>query len=176
MVSLHRRLLPHTASSRAGERAVRALYGALSRGSEAVVLIASDDAHDAEGSFASGTVRLRETERRVRAALRTDAPVAARLALYNLLAPAHVCARLWWDRTIPQGKVGYVLTIGVTPRSAVRGSAVLLGLERELARLGAASFWVDTEASNARAIAFYERNAYEVVSRRFGQVLLRKPG
>jgi GNAT superfamily N-acetyltransferase len=91
----------------------------------------------------------------------------------NLLAPAHLLAQRVWDGTVPAG-AGYVLTIGATDGSRVRGGAVLDALERELRARGAAELWVDTEAANERAVAFYRRNGYVEVSRRFRQVLLRK--
>ncbi len=134
----------------------------------------ADEADGAEGAFGCGTLSLRETERWVRSRVSANRAMALRLAVWNLLAPSHLAARVAWDRTIPREGAGYVLTLGAARRSRVRGAQVLHALERELAVRGATAFWVDTEGSNGRALAFYARNGYEVVSRRFGQVLLRK--
>jgi ribosomal protein S18 acetylase RimI-like enzyme len=171
VAALHRRALPHTGSSRAGDGAVRTLYAALLDDPAAAVLLA---ASGQEGAFAAGTVRLRETERLVRRAVSRRRALAARLALSNLLAPAHLLAQLAWAGAVPPG-AGYVLTIGASEGSPVRGRSVLEALEGELRRRGAGEIWVDTEAANVRAVAFYERNGYAVASRRFRQVLLRKP-
>ncbi len=131
-------------------------------------------AADGEGGFASATTDLRATETLLRRRLRERPAVFLRLAARNLLAPFHVLARLRWERTIPREGAGYILTIGATPESPFRGGDVLRALEAELAARGMREIWVDTERSNERAVRFYVRNGYEMVSTWFGQVLLKK--
>lgn len=124
--------------------------------------------------MASGSVDLRATERRVRQRMAARRTLWLRLAARAASAPLHLLARWAWERVIPREGIGYVLTLGVTEGSPVRGAELLGALERALVERGAREVWVDTERSNGRAVAFYARHGYEIASARFGQVLLRK--
>jgi hypothetical protein len=151
---------------------VEALYRAVLLDPAAVVLTTQGGA--AGGGFASGTLDLRGTEVRLRERMAARPSVFLRLAARNLLAPLHLLARRSWESVIPLAGVGYVLTIGVTDGSPVRGVEVLRALEREFQTRGACESWVDTERSNSRAVEFYVRNGYQIASERFGQVLLSR--
>ena len=76
---------------------------------------------------------------------------------------------------MPRAPFGYVLTLGSSQGSPVRGWMLLDELEVRCRAAGASEIWVDTESENARALSFYGRAGFEVVQRRFGQVLMRKP-
>ena len=174
----HRLCLPDTASSRAGLDVLLGLYTALSRdvASRVIWHPAADPSH--HGSFAAGTVRYRETEAHTRRSLPKGALV--RLALRVAAMPGHVLARRRWESIIPHEGIGYVLTLGaagaiIPSAQTVRGSAVLEELESWFAVQGSKASWVDTELSNQRAHAFYQRRGYLEVARDFGQVLLHKP-
>ncbi len=149
------------------------LYRALAGDANGRVVLAWTGPRD--GAFAAGSLALRATEDTIRRALGRRWTVAARLAFWNLLAPWHLASRLDWERIIPREGAGYVLTLGATPGSAVRGRAILASLEEELVAGGAQELWVDTEASNERALTLYARAGYAVRARRLGQVLLSKP-
>ena len=149
------------------------MYECLLHDPAAVVLAAVGDG--GQGGFASGSLDLRATSARVKRHLLGHPATFARHLALNLLSPRHRLAASAWDRVIPREAVGYVLTIGATPGSPVRGGEVLRALEAELAARGARESWVDTERANARAVEFYRRNGYEVASARFGQVLLTRP-
>jgi len=167
----HKVALPGTPSSRAGEDVLRALYEALAQDASARLVEAGDAS---AGGFVAGTLDLRATEARVRARMARRPWQLARLAVRNLLDPRHVLARRRWESRIPPAGAGYVLTIGVTSRASVRGRALLDALEDAFAESGALESWVDTEATNGRALAFYGRCGYREVDRAFGQVLLAK--
>lgn len=160
IATAHLRALPHTASSRAGDRAVRSLYRALIADGNSVVLWG-------QGGFAAGTKNLRATEASVKSGVSFGTKL--KLGAQHLLHPAHLLGRMIWENRIPQSGIGYILTIGASP--SVRGKELLARLEEEM---GQREIWVDTEASNAQAISFYERNGYREEARSFGQVLLRK--
>jgi hypothetical protein len=174
VAALHRACLPRTASSRAGAGAVAHLYRALADDADGIVLWSAVPGEDA-GGFAAGTIDLRATERRLRA--RLDLSTALRLGLCHLLAPAHLWSRRRWESAIPRQAIGYVLTLGArraADGAGPRGSALLDELERRFVARGARESWVDTEASNVRALAFYRRTGYEVQRSDAGQILLRK--
>jgi ribosomal protein S18 acetylase RimI-like enzyme len=178
LASCHRRCLPHTASSRAGVDVVAALYATLQRDDAArVVWVAARDGGEL-GAFASGTVDLRRTERRVADGLSTRQYV--RLGLRSLSSVSHLVARRAWERTIPTAGAGYVLTLGTSSSfdarsGAVPGKIVLAELESWFVSKGARESWVDTECTNGRALEFYRKRGYREVRRTLGHALLCKP-
>ncbi|MGC4087320.1 MAG: GNAT family N-acetyltransferase [Polyangiaceae bacterium] len=156
------------------------LYDALLRDPHACVLWRASAVAGSPhlGAFAAGSVRFRETEAHTRRSLRKT--LFARLALRVASMPLHVMSRRSFEQAIPQGGIGYVLTLGsasaVVPGcGAPRGAELLQELEAWFAAQGAKESWVDTELSNARAHAFYLRQGYVEVARAFSQVLLKKP-
>jgi hypothetical protein len=174
----HQLCLPHTASSRAGLDVLQQMYRALSTDAAAHVLWqpAATAPHHL-GAFAAGTSRLRQTETGVRRGLSLRA--LARLSVVVATLPLHVLARRRWESLIPEGGVGYVLTLGsaraVVPEAdSTAGSVILSQLEQRFVTDGCHSVWTDTELDNARAHAFYLRQGYVEVSRDYGQVLLKK--
>jgi hypothetical protein len=174
----HRLCLPDTASSRAGQDVLSALYAALFRDTAArVIWEPGPEASPELGAFCAGTVRYRETELHTRRCLPKAA--FARLALHTMTMPRHVLARRRWESLIPHEGIGYLLTLGVA-RAVVpsartrRGSELLAELEAWFMSQGCRESFVDTELSNARAHAFYLRAGYLELSRDHGQVLLRK--
>lgn len=171
VAALHRATLPWTASSRAGSTAVQTLYQALAGDPLAVILLAGNAD---EGGFAAATLDLRATSAALRGALRSQPGVFLRLALQHLLAPWHLLAGRVFSRLLPHGTVGYVLTIGATSGSPVRGRVLLRALEATLEARGAREVWVDTERSNSVSLRFYARAGYEPAAQAYGQVLLRR--
>ena len=174
----HRLCLPATASSRAGQSVLEALYAGLVRDPAArVIWEPGPEDTPEQGAFAAATVRYRETELHTRRCLPKAAFV--RLAFSAALMPRHLLARRRWEQLIPEQGIGYVLTLGVA--SAVlpsartrRGSELLAEIEAWFVSQGCSASFVDTELSNARAHAFYLRTGYRELSRDHGQVLLRK--
>jgi hypothetical protein len=152
---------------------VEALYRAVLADRDGIVL-ATGGSLDGEGAFASGTVDLRSTEGLLRARISAHPSLLFRLAVLHLLAPGHLMARRSWERIIPRVHAGYILTIGVTTGSPVRGAEMLRVLERAFAARGGVECWVDTERSNTKGVGFYLRHGYAVASECFGQVLLRR--
>jgi ribosomal protein S18 acetylase RimI-like enzyme len=178
LVRCHRICLPKTPGSRAPADVLASLYRTLINDSSAVVIWMQGDAPDTWcGGFAAGTVRLAATDRFVRSGLSWREILA--LACATARDPRPVLAKSRWNKLLPREGVGYILTIGVAPSSRqngapIRGASILNQLEGELAKRGAREVWVDTERSNHRAVAFYQRNAYQIVAHSFGQLLLRK--
>ncbi len=175
LAALHRACLPATASAKAGLAAVAALYEALFSDPAAIVVWVPPTPALERGGFASGTTSLRDTEALIRR--RVPPTTFVKLALSNLASPRHLLARRRWEPVIPAQRVGYVLTLGVRRDDrgdGPRGRLLLDELERRFHDRGAAEAWVDTEATNERALAFYGRAGYERVRTDAGQVLLRK--
>ena len=126
--------------------------------------------------FASGTTNLRASEKSITKKLKFKFKI--RLIFFNLLAPGHLLAMISWQKRIPAGDIGYVLSIGLDKKLAQKektfGSHLLKELEHFFSQKKCLESWVDTENSNIKAINFYIRCGYEVVDRSFGHCLLKK--
>ena len=169
IVALHGQLLPLSAASRAGPKSLAQLYCAVA--TEGAGFVVSADGW----GFASATVDLRGTEARLRKFLSFRSVV--RLACAALASPSHLLSRRAWESQIPRQYIGYILTIGVqhsTEAPPEAGAKILTYLETRFRQAGCIEAWVDTEDKNQRAVRFYKKHGYELVSRRFGHCLFRK--
>ena len=176
LASCHRRVLPHTASSRAGVRTLEALYGALAHDPRSRVIWMPGSPAPELGAFASGTVDLHAAESLVRRSL--SLPMLARMSIETLRNPRHLLAMRAWRGLVPR-QVGYVLTVGVCDEAraaspSARGGTLMAMLEDWFRSAGAGASWVDTEQRNTNALRMYAKLGYRPVSEAFGQVLLEK--
>ena len=171
MVQAHRLCLPHTASSKAGDTALKSLYDVLSRDEASVVIW-----NGKVKGFAAGTCSLRAIEKK----LPRNLPLITKfkLAVHHVAWPFHLLSRLKWEKMIPKQGAGYILTIGVvdrdTPESKGASAKLINGLEEFFKSKGMKESWVDTEAVNKRARRFYEKHSYIQIAENYFQVLIKK--
>lgn len=160
---MHKKYLPHTTASRAGIDCLVALYRVLVAAPECAVFWDKNTE-----CFAAGTTDILVSEKRIRDQLGFS--LKTTLGFYLLFSPAHFLARKFWQQKFSlQG--AYILTLGARPGF---GEQTLGALEAFFADSLQTRYWVDSELRNERALRFYQKKGFVVVSQIFANVLLQK--
>ncbi len=178
VVTLHQQVLSHTLNSRIGPWFLQKLYQQtlLSRQNGICYIYTESTRVLGFISFCRDHHRL---EREIRSSL----------TLSDLLrvATALVLHLSWWPSLIRQllfsrflglrhpGQYSLILTLGVAPNQQGKGigSQLIQKAVAAMTSLGVRDFFVDTEATNTGAIETYEKNGFELVDEKYGNIILR---
>lgn len=169
----HSKCLSQTSSSRAGLDVLVEMYRSIYRDPNSTILIGVEGTRVL--GFLAFTKAYRQTEKMTIQVL--PKWMLLKLSLFNLLSPSHSLARLAWNAMIPDENCGYIMTLGILPecrKYGVRGTDLLRYAESILQSLRITNMMVDTEEKNEKALRFYEKNGYQTVREKFGQILMKK--